>query len=353
MTRDSAALGDAAGAFSPSGNYLNTAAIGLPPRSGSEALHEVVARWSRGEIRANEFDTYVSAARASFARLLGVSPECVATDVAVSSLVGLVAASLPAGAHVLCAEGDFTSVLFPFLERERAGEISVEACPLEAIAERVSARTSLVAVSAVQSADGRVCDLGALEQACRSAGAKMLLDATQAVGWLPLAGDRFDYVVAAAYKWLLSPRGAAFMSIIRECIAGLRPRGAGWYAGRDIWDSLYGTPLRLAESARRFDISPAWFMWLGCAEGLAHIERVGVSAIGAHDLELAALFCERIGRPPTASPIVSVAGKGVLEALAAAGIVASRRGDATRLSFHLYNTRADAIAAADVIRRLR
>jgi selenocysteine lyase/cysteine desulfurase len=35
-----------------------------------------------------------------------------------------------------------------------------------------------------------------------------------------------------------------------------------------------------------------------------------------------------------------------------AGISASRRGGATRLSFHLYNTREDAIAAADVVRRV-
>ena len=33
---------------------------------------------------------------------------------------------------------------------------------------------------------------------------------------------------------------------------------AGWYAGQHPWESIYGTPLRLAEDARRFDVSPAW-----------------------------------------------------------------------------------------------
>jgi selenocysteine lyase/cysteine desulfurase len=338
--------------FSPSGVYLNTAAIGLPPRSVSQALHAIIDRWSTGDIGAQEFDASVAAARASFARLVGVSPDCVATDAAASSLVGLVAASLPRGSEVLCADGDFTSLLFPFLERQEAGEISVRSCPLEEIAERVDARTALVAVSAVQSLDGRICDFAAIEQACRQFGARSLLDATQAVGWLPIEGARFDYVVASAYKWMLSPRGTAFMSINPELVRSLRPRGAGWYAGENIWESIYGAPLRLAESARRLDISPAWFMWLGCAEALAFIERVGVPAIHAHNLNLSAAFFDHLGRPPPGSAIVSIPGDGVFEALAAAGIAASRRGGATRLSFHICNTTHDAISAAEVIRRV-
>ena len=41
----------------------------------------------------------------------------------------------------------------------------------------------------------------------------------------------------------------------------LTPHAAGWYAGEDIWGSIYGLPLRLASTARRFDASPAWMNW--------------------------------------------------------------------------------------------
>ena len=44
---------------------------------------------------------------------------------ALSAFAGLVAASLPAGARVLCAEDDFTSLLFPFLVQEPRG-VTVE-----------------------------------------------------------------------------------------------------------------------------------------------------------------------------------------------------------------------------------
>lgn len=352
MLSNALSVAQAAEHFSPVGIYLNTAAIGLPPRNVSQALHAVIDRWSSGDIQPQDFDDTVDAARASFARLLDVQPAHVAVDVAAASLVGLVAASLPRGAQVLCAEGDFTSLLFPFLERQQAGEISVRSCPLEQIAERIDERTALVAVSAVQSFDGRRCDLAAIEQACARHGAKSLLDATQAVGWLPLAGERFDFVVASAYKFLLSPRGCAFMSIAPKLVGSLRPHGPSWFAGENIWDSIYGEPLRLASNARRLDGSPAWFSWLGCAEALACVERVGVPAICEHVLTLSNTFLERLGRAPSGSAIASVSGEGVYEALAAAGIRASRRGGATRLSFHLYNTTADAIAAADVIRRV-
>ena len=344
-------LADAAAEFSPSRNYLDTAAIGLPPRRVSESLHAVVERWTRGEIGAREFDARVSEARASFARLAGVSAEHVSIGPAASAMVGVVAAALPRGAEVLCAEGDFTSLLFPFLERQQAGGLSVRFSPLEAIADAVTERTALVAVSAVQSFDGRLCDLDALEQACRRAGAHTLIDATQAIGWLPLAASRFDYVVASGYKWLLSPRGVAFLAVAPERLASLRPTAPSWFAGEDVWDSIYGAPLRLAPNARRLDGSPAWFSWHACAEALAFIERVGVPAIHAHDLELSATFLDRLGRPASRSPIVSLPGEQVYAALFAAGISASRRGGATRVSFHLYNTREQVLAAADVVRR--
>jgi selenocysteine lyase/cysteine desulfurase len=350
MSKD--ALAEAATQFSPSRSYLDTAAIGLPPRSVSQAMHSIIDRWSSGDIGTSEFDDRVTEARAAFARLVDVRPEHVAIGPAASALVGTIAASLPRGAEVLCADGDFTSLLFPFLERQEAGELSVRLCPLEALADAVSERTTLVAVSAVQSFDGRLCDFTAIEQACRRFGTSSLIDATQAVGWLPLSASRFDYVVAAGYKWLLSPRGVAFLSVAPQRLSSLRPLAPSWFAGKEIWNSVYGGPLRLAPDTRRLDGSPAWFSWHGCAEALKLIERVGVPAIHAHDLELSATFLDGLGRPPSGSAIVSLPGERVYDALLAAGIAASRRGGATRLSFHLYNTREDAVAAADVVRRV-
>jgi selenocysteine lyase/cysteine desulfurase len=342
-------LAQAAAEFAPSGHYLNTAAIGVPPRTCVEAVQTAVAQWAKGELSAADFDPFVASARGSFARLLGVPVDTVAIGAAVSELVGVVASSLPLGAEVLCAEEDFASVLAPFLVRAEAGELVVRTVPLERLVDSVTAGTSLVALSVVQSADGRSVDTGALLEATRRHGAATLIDATQAAGWFPLSAGDFDYVVAAAYKWLLSPRGAAFMAVRPERLAALRPHSAGWYAGEDVWRSIYGPPLRLARTARRLDVGPAWLSWVGCAASLVFVERVGVERIYEHNVRLASLFCERAFGGASTSAIVSVPGDTAYERLRAGGVAASRRAGATRLSFHLYNTDADALAAARAV----
>jgi selenocysteine lyase/cysteine desulfurase len=74
-----------------------------------------------------------------------------------------------------------------------------------------------------------------------------VMDATQAVGWLPVDASRFDVVACGAYKWLMSPRGTAFMYVRRERLAEIEPITAGWYGGEDVHGSYFGPPLRLAE----------------------------------------------------------------------------------------------------------
>jgi selenocysteine lyase/cysteine desulfurase len=115
--------------------YLNTASIGIPPVAVADAVAVAVGDWRVGAGTAGAFDDAVATARAGFAALVGVGPERVAIGSAVSPLVGLVAASLPAGARVLVAEGEFTSVTWPFAAQRGRG-VSVVECPLERIGER-------------------------------------------------------------------------------------------------------------------------------------------------------------------------------------------------------------------------
>src|SRR5215218_3680077 len=173
---------------------------------------------------------------------------------AVSITTGLVASCLPEGSRVLSAEEDFTSVLFPFLVDPR---LDVTVVPLDELLDQLRPTVDLVAVSAVQSADGRRLDLDLLAERADQAGARTYVDLTQAAGWLPVGAGRFDVTACSAYKWLCSPRGVGFMTV-RDDVDWLVPRLAGWYAGPDPWTSLYGPPLRLAEDARRFSVSPAW-----------------------------------------------------------------------------------------------
>lgn len=206
--------------FDPDPGYLNTATAGVPPRAAVTAMNGLLEQWQRGHLNPTDFDEYVARSRDAWAQLSGVDATCVATGAAVSALVGLVAAALPDGAQVLVAEGDFTSVLFPFLTQERRG-VRVRAVPLTELVASVDDAVDLIAVSAVQSADGRAVDVAALTTTAALHGAQLLLDTTQSCGWLPLDVSAIDYVVCAAYKWLLCPRGVAFLSVRPDRLSSL------------------------------------------------------------------------------------------------------------------------------------
>jgi selenocysteine lyase/cysteine desulfurase len=327
--------------------YVNTASIGLPPRRVVAALHDAIETWRTGHAEAAGYDELIARARRLFADLAGTTPDRVAIGNQVSTFSALVASALPDGARVLAAEEDFTAVLFPFLAHADRG-VHVQTVPLAGLLDAIVPGVDLVAVSAVQSADGRLVPggLDALASVAARHGCLTYLDVTQAAGWLPFEADRFDFVSCAAYKWLLSPRGTAFGVIRPERLEMLRPLYAGWYAGDDPWTSIYGPPLRLAKDARRFDISPAWLSWAGTVPALELLTEVGVAEIHRHDCALANALRERLRQPPVDSAIVSVAAEGGLERLRAAGIKAAVRAGAVRVSFHLHNTDADVDAVA-------
>lgn len=336
--------------FRAEGVYLNTASLGLPPRATLEALHAVLEDWRAGRVGPPDYDGPLGASRQAYAALVGVPPGAVAVGSQVSVFAGLVAASLPDRSEVLTVEGEFTSIVFPFLAQAGRG-VRVREVPLGRLADAVTPRTGLVAVSAVQSADGRVADLDALEQACAATGTRVLLDTTQAVGWLPVDAGRFAYTTGGGYKWLLAPRGTAFFTVAPGLEDTLVPHTAGWYAGEDPWTSIYGGPLRLAADARRFDVSPAWHSWVGQAPALELLLGVGPEALHAHALGLAHRFLAGVGLGPSGSAIVSVAGDGEAGArLAAAGVAASVRAGRLRLAFHVNNTEDDADLAAEALR---
>ncbi|MFE9406207.1 aminotransferase class V-fold PLP-dependent enzyme [Streptomyces sp. NPDC006530] len=338
MELDSLARGE----FAPQTTYLNTASTGLLPARAVTAMGEAVAASAAG--RPTDMFADVEAARAAYARIVGVPERRVAAGASVAVYAGLVAASLPEGAEVLLAEADFSSVVNPFHMRQ---DLKVRTTPLERLAEAVRPGTALVAVSAVQSADGRIADLAAIREAARAHGARTLVDVSQGAGWYPLDAGAYDYTVAVGFKWLTTPRGVAFLTVPDD-LGGLNAIFAGWVAGERPWDSCYGPIDELAHSARRFDESPALFSYTGARHSLALVEELGIERIHAHNTALADRFragLVPLGYEPVAAPgsaIVSVPGLGHRQGeLSGAGVELSNRAGNMRAAFHLYSSAED------------
>ncbi len=324
--------------------YLNAATLGLPPRAVVTAMQEAVAEWAAGTACPTRYDASVNAARESYARLVGVSPDRVATGAQTSVFAGMVAASLSDGAEVVAIQDDFTSVLFPFLVQQQADRgVTVRLVPREGLPDAVAETTDLVVFSLAQSACGRLVDVAAVTEAARRHGARTFCDTTQAAGWMPVEADLFDLTVCSAYKWLCQPRGTAYLTIRPELTESLRPVSAGWYAGESIWDSTYGPGMQLAGDARRFDVSPAWLSWVGAQAAGEVFAQLSMEAVRAHVGGLADQVRETLGQEPCGRPVLALPDPdGALAGrLTGAGATVASRGGGVRIAFHLWNTQED------------
>jgi selenocysteine lyase/cysteine desulfurase len=323
--------------FDVPAGYLNTPSIGIPPAHVADAVAESVERWRRGADSPPDFDDAVAVTREAFGQLIGVPGERVAIGASVSQLIANVAAGLPDGARVLTAAGEFTSVTFPFAVHAHRG-VRVTEVDLVELPVHVEG-CDLVAVSVVQSANGAQVDLDALRAAADAAGVQVLLDVTQAAGWQPLQLEWADWVVGAGYKWLLSPRGAAWLAVHPRALDCTTPVGANWYAGEDPWQTVYGMPLRLAESARGLDLSPVWLAYIGAAGALPYLASLDLHAVRAHCVKLADTLLTRLDLPARGSAIVTLDADPVR--VAKAGVTASVRAGKVRMGFHLYSSLSD------------
>lgn len=332
---------------SPTRGYLDTATFGLPPRSTLDAVAEAAAAWQgRGSWLKWEEDG--EACRGLFARIVGARPEQIAFVAATSVGAGLVAASLPAqaGDNVVLYERDFDSVLFPWRPLAERG-VELRPLPLESLVDGIDDRTALVALSLVQSADGRVADLDAI----KATGARIFLDGTQAVGGFPVEVEGIDYLVAHSYKWLLSPRGLAFLYVRPERLEEITPWLAGWKSRANAFEDYYGAP-ELASDSRRLDVSIPWFSAAGARTSLELIADLGPETIGEHNVDLARSFARGLGLEEPGSPIVRVQveeADTAVERLRQAGVSCSSRSGSMRFAFHLYNDEEDVALALEAL----
>lgn len=337
------------GQFPGSAGYLNTASLGLPPQRAIDVLQEAMTDWQQGRAQPPDYDQDVASSREAFTGLVAAPVDRVAIGSQVSALVGLAATVLAPGSRVLCPEGEFTSVIFPFLVRNDL-DLKVDFVPLDRLAASIKPGVDLVAFSSVQSSNGALADLAAIKEAADSCGTLTLVDATQSAGWLPMQATDFDFVVAGACKWLLSPRGTAFMTLGDDVLDRTQPLYAGWYAGEFPWDSIYGTPLRLASDARRFDLSPGWLAWVGTAPAMQLLTEIGVEGIHDHNVGPANALLADLDMPPAGSAIVSLdLGLG-FDSERLGGLTTAYRAGRLRVGFHLYNTSDDVARVVKAIK---
>lgn len=333
--------------FEGAEGYLDTATYGVPPRFVADGMRDCIQSWQHGRLELGAFIEAMAASRAAYAALIGVDEHRVAMGSSASSVIGLVAASIPDGSRVATLPGEYTSVTFPFAAQAGRG-ITITELPLGRL-EESAGEFDVLAVSLVQSADGAVLDVESLQRSIADSHTVTVIDVTQSLGWQNVELPWADITVGVSYKWLLGPRGVAWMSLSSTTFDALLPQVANPFATEDVWSSLYGLPMRLADDARRFDSSPAWFSVFGAGLSLPWLASLDRAAVQAHTVGLANRLRSELQLPPADSAIVSIPGSHSTDALEAAGIRAAVRAGAVRVGFHLYNTAADVDRLLDAL----
>jgi selenocysteine lyase/cysteine desulfurase len=332
--------------FSPAHGiaYIDAATYGLPPQPTVDALARALQRWQSGEAEwVAEWDLEGETCRALFADLIGSTADEIALIPTVSAGVGMIASGLKSGDSVLVPEGEFTSVLFPLLVAAERGGITVREVAFDALAESIDTRTTLVAFSLTQSQSGRSARLADICAAAKANGVQVLVDATHAVPFVPVAPEiaNIDYLVCHGYKHLLCPRGVAFFYVRRDRWDEVPPVLANWRAGSPRYGRSYGGPLALAENAARFDVSLAWHSWAGARPSLELLVQWRDEGQFERVLALSRRLAAGLELPPPTSSIVCmpVADAEAAEtALNNAGVRCAARGGNVRFSPHVYNT---------------
>lgn len=330
--------------------YFDSASFGLGPIEAYDDVRTAVEAWHDGSADWLEWEDAADETRGAIAQLIGARETGISLLPTVAMASSIALTVVPLNGEVLVPRGEFHSVLFPVLLAREERDVTVVEVEREDLTSSISESTDLVAVSFVHSKDGYLTDISELVRVAKKFGARTYVDGTQGVGVVPADVKQIgvDLLSCACYKWLCSPRGAAFLYTSDEIRHELTPVAPGWRSVDYRRVGLFGGPMRLPEDGRRFDSSMAWLSWVGARRALEVLLQIPEDDRYRLANAPVAHIARRLGLPVPRASILSIdlePGSRVPEALKAARIRASLRDGTLRLSSHVYNT----IDEADVV----
>lgn len=355
------------------------------------------------DINPDDFFVDSDRARQLFGRLVHADPTSVALIPSVSYGIATIARNLKItrGQTIVLAEEQFPSNVYgwrrlaqnrsadvlivgPDGESRSAGSHSGHAGPRsqdsmsgsatraarwnERLLQAIDHSTAIVAMANVHWTDGTLFDLNAVGERARDVGAALVVDGTQSIGALPFDIRKIqpDALVCAGYKWLMGPYSIGMAYFAADHHSGV-PLEENWIARRNSerFSALVEYEERYQPGAIRYDVgerSNFILVPMLCA-ALEHVldwtpeavqeycedltsDLIGEAAEIGYRIEDAAcrgahLFGIRL--PP------HVKSEHLRGELAARNVSVSVRGNAVRVSPHVYNDRADVAALRDAL----
>lgn len=314
------------------------------------------------------------ALRTLFAKLIQAqNPEQIAIMPSVSYGMGTVVNNLPKspGNEIVIAGEQFPSNVYPWeafagrtgniIKRVPAPECERRGARWnEAILDAITDRTLLVALGNVHWTDGTLFRIRDISEKVHAAGGYLVIDGTQSVGALPFDVQKAepDALICAGYKWLMGPYGIALGYFGPRLTGGL-PLEEGWIVRKNSEDftALVDYEEEYQPGAKRYDMGQrSNFITLPMMrEALEQVLNWTPEAVQEYTGNLTASLIEELRaagytleeaqyrgnhmfgvRLPPGQSVTEL--KGNFEK---ANVHVSVRGNAIRISPHLYNTEED------------
>ncbi|HET7063962.1 MAG TPA: aminotransferase class V-fold PLP-dependent enzyme [Rudaea sp.] len=248
--------------------YFNNAYLAPQLKASLERqLAGVHARSYPWERTAASFFEDAETVRGLCARVLGGDADgyavVSAASYGVSTAARAIEPQLKPGDAILVIAEEFPSNVLPWKRVAQETGATVVTVPIPAdgnwtaaILEHIDRNIRVVAASPSHWTNGARIDLHPIGNACRDIGAMLVVDASQSLGAAPfsIAQIKPDFLVAAAYKWLLCPYGFAVL-YVSEQWRNARPLEESWLVRERAED--FANLVRYSDTymsgARRFD----------------------------------------------------------------------------------------------------
>ena len=245
--------------------YLNTGTFGPLPSSAIQTMQQHIQQELEiGRLGHETFERMgaaYDAARAGVAHLLGVDTDEIALTGSTGEGLNIICYGLhwQAGDEVITTNHEHFSLLAPLYQlRDRYGIVIrfadlgeyAERPALKAVADLVTPRTRLIAISHVAWSTGARLDISEVGSLGREHGIPVLIDGAQSAGAIPLDLHALgvDFYAIPGQKWLCGPDGTGALYARNEALKSITSTYVGYWSAEDIHADW-----KLQSNARRFE----------------------------------------------------------------------------------------------------
>lgn len=226
--------------IAPENTFLNHGAFGACPKPVLAEQQRLRSQLEQDPVRffSHDFEPLLDRARSQLADFVGVNAEDLAFVSNATTGVNTVLRSLhfEPGEELLTTNHEYNASrnALDFVAERANARIVVAPVPfplessdqiIAAVKERVSSKTKLVLLDHLTSQTALVFPIEKLISELTKLGIDTLIDGAQAPGNIPVNLQQLGatYYTGNCHKWLLSPKGAAFLYVRRDKQQQIRP----------------------------------------------------------------------------------------------------------------------------------